>query len=144
MHTQDTLQQYGLGLGATQPQFGQSILGQPAFGSSIFGQPQQQGWGQQRQLSPQDIGEVVRQIVPLLPHILAQAQTQQPFQAAYGQRQLTPYDVNEVVRQILPVIPQVVGLLQGIPATVGLRPSASLWAGGVSEPAAAEQSVPAE
>src|SRR5207245_4590212 len=84
------------------------------FGSGL-------GWGQQgfgqRQLSPQDVGEVVRQIAPLLPQILAQ--TQQP-QAAFGyggygfgqQRQLTPWDVNEVVRQLIPVLPQIVAAIQ--------------------------------
>jgi hypothetical protein len=94
-----------------------SGLGQAAFGpgqlSGAFGG----AWGQ-RQLSPQDVGEVVRQIAPLLPQILAQSQ-QQPL-AAYGyggyginqQRQLTPWDVNEVVRQLLPILPQIVGAIQ--------------------------------
>ena len=76
----------------------------------------QQWGGQQRQLSQQDVNEVVRQLVPALPQILAQAQN--PFggigYAAYGQapRQLSPQDVNEVVRQILPIVPQIVGMLQ--------------------------------
>jgi hypothetical protein len=76
----------------------------------------QQWGGQQRQLSQQDVSEVVRQLVPALPQILAQAQN--PFggigYAAYGQapRQLSPQDVNEVVRQILPIVPQIVGMLQ--------------------------------
>ena len=117
-------------------------LGQPAFGyNSNFGGGQ--GWGQgfgqgygqnfggqwqQRQLSHQDVGEVVRQILPILPQVIAQAQHQP--QAAFGQsgfgggygqnfgaqwqqqRPLSQQDVNEVVRQILPVIPQIVGLLQ--------------------------------
>jgi hypothetical protein len=62
------------------------------------------------------VSEVVRQLVPALPQILAQAQN--PFggigYAAYGQapRQLSPQDVNEVVRQILPIVPQIVGMLQ--------------------------------
>jgi hypothetical protein len=124
--TQQTHQQWG----AINPQqqgaqFGlqgvQQGPGQAAFGQ--FGQPQQfgnaqqsYGWSQTRQLSQQDVGDVVRQLVPLLPQILAQAQ-QQP-QAAYGwpqQRQLSPQDVTEVVRQILPIVPQIVGLLQGQP-----------------------------
>src|SRR5207247_11124654 len=69
--------------------------------SDLWGQ---QWGGQQRQLSQQDVNEVVRQLVPALPQILAQAQN--PFggisYAAYGQapRQLSPQDVNEVVRQI--------------------------------------------
>jgi len=101
-------------------------LGQPAYGQ--FGQPNIGGWGQggygawgQRNLSQHDVGEIVRQLVPVLPIMLAQAQ--QPM-AAYGYgggfggfgqgpRMLTPQDVNEVVRQILPVLPQIVGLLQG-------------------------------
>jgi hypothetical protein len=61
------------------------------------------------------VSEVVRQLVPALPQILAQAQNpfggqgQNPFggmgYAAFGQaqRQLSPQDVNEVVRQILPI-----------------------------------------
>jgi hypothetical protein len=113
---------YGYG----QPQGGLGIhgvgygLGQAAYGQ--FGQPNIGAWGQggwgQRQLSQQDVGEVVRQLVPLLPVVLAQAQ-QQPMAAIgyggynQGPRMLTPHDVNEVVRQILPIVPQIVGLLQG-------------------------------
>jgi hypothetical protein len=78
----------------------------------------------QRQLSQQDIGEVVRQLLPLLPQVVAQAQQQpqaafgyNPYaqQGAYaqGQRPLTQQDVNEVVRQILPIVPQIVSALQG-------------------------------
>ena len=90
-------------------------LGQAAYGlqSGPYGTGQFGGaWGQ-RQLSPQDIGEVVRQMVPLLPQILAQSQ--QPMAAfGYGvqQRQLSPQDVNEVVRQLLPILPQIVGAIQ--------------------------------
>ncbi len=116
--------QQGLGFGQGQATLGglQGLqgLGQAAFGQTQqFGTPQQAyGWAQTRQLSQQDVGDVVRQLVPLLPQILAQAQ-QQP-QAAYGygwsqQRQLSPQDVNEVVRQILPIVPQIVSLLQGQP-----------------------------
>jgi hypothetical protein len=120
--------QGGLGLGQAAfggQQYGQ-FGGQPTFGASGYGwggQPmgwgQQQWGGQQRQLSPQDVNEVVRQLIPALPQILAQAQT--PFAgigyAAYGQapRQLSPQDVNEVVRQILPIVPQIVGMLQSQP-----------------------------
>lgn len=109
-----------------QPQGGLGIQGvgygpgQAAYGQ--FGQPNIGAWGQagwgQRHLSQQDVGEVVRQLVPLLPVVLAQAQ-QQPMAAFgyggynQGPRMLTPQDVNEVVRQILPIVPQVVGLLQG-------------------------------
>lgn len=106
---------------------GQAAFGQPGSYSSPFGQAGP--WGQgpniwQRQLSQQDIGEVVRQLLPLLPQVVAQAQ-QQP-QAAFGynpyaqqgpfgqgHRQLTQQDVNEVVRQLLPILPQIVSLLQG-------------------------------
>jgi hypothetical protein len=96
--------------------------GQPqGFGQQGFGQQQQPGWGgqPQRQLSQQDVSEVVRQLVPVLPQILAQAQ--QPHAAvgyaAFGQapRQLSQQDVNEVVRQILPIVPQIVGMLQNQP-----------------------------
>src|SRR5439155_24863830 len=74
---------------------------------------------QQRQLSQQDVSEVVRQLVPALPQILAQAQ--QPHAAigyaAFGQapRMLSQQDVNEVVRQLLPIVPQIVGMLQNQP-----------------------------
>jgi hypothetical protein len=113
----------------TNPQFPQAYgLGQAAYGQQ-FGQPSigtWGGWGQQRQLSPYEVSDVVRQLVPLLPQVLLQAQ-QQPQAAfgygqAYGQfpqfygqspRQLTQQDVNEVVRQILPILPQIVGTLQG-------------------------------
>jgi hypothetical protein len=104
------------GLGQQQPQWwGQQHpqgFGQQGFGQQGFGQ-------QQRQLSQQDVSEVVRQLLPALPQILAQAQ--QPHAAlgyaAYGQapRLLSQQDVNEVVRQILPIVPQIVGMLQGQP-----------------------------
>jgi hypothetical protein len=108
-----------------------NVPGQPASGPSAnqpgaaaFPQPNLGGWnGQpnwnqpQRQLSQQDVGEIIRQLAPLLPQLIAQAQ--QP-QAAYGQfgapaqqaRSLTPQDVNDVVRQILPILPQIVSMLQ--------------------------------
>jgi hypothetical protein len=92
----------------TQPQWNM----QPAWS---------QGSGQQqhRQLSPYDVNEVVRQLVPALPQIIAQAQQPNPglAYAAYGQapRTLTPQDVNDVVRQLLPLLPQIVGALQGQP-----------------------------
>jgi hypothetical protein len=123
---------YGLGQAAYGQQYGQ-YGGQPSIGAFGYNagwgaQPQAQAWnqlqqpqwgGQQRQLSQQDVSEVVRQLVPVLPQILAQAQ--QPHAAigyaAYGQapRQLSQQDVNEVVRQILPIVPQIVGTLQGQP-----------------------------
>jgi hypothetical protein len=121
-------QQYGQ-YGA-QP-YGQQYGAQPFIGAFGYnagwgaqpqwgGQQQPQWWGQQqRQLSQQDVSEVVRQLLPALPHILAQAQQPQAAlgYAAYGQapRLLTQQDVNEVVRQILPVVPQIVGMLQGQP-----------------------------
>jgi hypothetical protein len=90
-------------------------------GNQGWGQQQQPQWGgqHQRQLSQQDVSEVVRQLVPALPQILAQAQS--PYAgvgyAAYGQapRMLSQQDVNEVVRQLLPIVPQIVGMLQGQP-----------------------------
>jgi hypothetical protein len=123
---------YGLGQAAYGQQYGQ-YGGQPSMGVGYNpgwgAQPQAQGWGQmqqpqwgsqqQRQLSQQDVSEVVRQLVPVLPQILAQ--TQQPHAAigyaAYGQapRQLSQQDVNEVLRQLLPIVPQIVGTLQGQP-----------------------------
>jgi hypothetical protein len=103
---------HAYGLGQVGQQFGQQF-GQPnlsAFGQSGWGT--QPGWGQQRQLSQQDVGDVVRQLVPLLPQILGQAQ-----HGAHGfgqpQRLLTQQDVNEVVRQILPILPQIAALFQG-------------------------------
>jgi hypothetical protein len=124
---QGGLGQSGLGHGQSAyggQQYGQ-FGGQPTFGAFGYGwggQPMgwgQQWGGQQRQLSQQDVNEVVRQLIPALPQILAQAQN--PFggmgYAAYGQapRQLSPQDVNEVVRQILPIVPQIVGMLQSQP-----------------------------
>jgi hypothetical protein len=124
---------YGLGQAAYGQQYGQ-YGGQPSIGAFGYnvgwgGQPQAQAWNQlqqpqwggqqQRQLSQQDVSEVVRQLVPVLPQILAQAQ--QPHgaigYAAYGQapRMLSQQDVNEVVRQILPIVPQIVGTLQSQP-----------------------------
>jgi hypothetical protein len=123
---------YGLGQAAYGQQYGQ-YGGQPSIGAFGYNvgwgaQPQAQAWGQlqqpqwggqqQRQLSQQDVSEVVRQLVPVLPQILAQAQPQAAIgYAAYGQapRQLSQQDVNEVVRQILPIVPQIVGALQGQP-----------------------------
>jgi len=108
---------YGLGQ-AAYGQFGQPNIGgwgQGAWGQGGWGGGQA-GWGH-RQLSQQDVGEVVRQLVPLLPVMLAQAQ--QPMAAFgyggynQGPRMLGPQDVNEVVRQILPIVPQIVGALQG-------------------------------
>ncbi len=122
---------YGLGQAAYGQQYGQ-YGGQPSIGAFGYnpgwgmqpqgwGQQQQPQWGgqQQRQLSQQDVSEVVRQLVPVLPQILAQAQAPHAAigYAAYGQapRQLSQQDVNEVVRQILPIVPQIVGALQGQP-----------------------------
>jgi hypothetical protein len=127
---------WGLGAPLGQQQGWGYGLGQAAFGQQNYGGPggwgQNQGWGnqwQQRQLSQQDVGEIVRQLLPYLPQVVAHAQPQAAFglggqgYSAFGpnqglggfggQRQLSPQDVNEVVRQILPVIPQIVNLLQG-------------------------------
>ncbi len=115
---------YGLGQAAYGQQYGQ-YGGQPPTGAFGYnpGWAAQPQWGglQQRQLSQQDVSEVVRQLVPALPQILAQAQAQSPYAAigyaAYGQapRTLSQQDVNEVVRQILPIVPQIVGMLQNQP-----------------------------
>jgi hypothetical protein len=129
MSSPQTAGGYGLGQAAYGQQYGQPSIG--AFGYNVGwgAQPQAQAWGQlqqpqwggqqQRQLSQQDVSEVVRQLVPVLPQILAQAQAPHAAigYAAYGQmpRQLSQQDVNEVVRQILPIVPQIVGALQGQP-----------------------------
>jgi hypothetical protein len=113
---------HGLGQAAYGQQFGQ-YGGQPSAGgfgyNAGWGAQPQWGGQQQRQLSQQDVSEVVRQLVPVLPQILAQAQSPHAGigYAAFGQapRQLSQQDVNEVVRQILPIVPQIVGMLQGQP-----------------------------
>jgi hypothetical protein len=124
-------QAYGQPFGQQGQQFYQPALGVlGAFGAlqqpqwqQISQQPwqqfAQQPW-QQRQLSQQDVGDVVRQLLPILPQIIAQAQ---PVAMGYGfgqqgygfgqQRSLTQQDVNEVVRQILPIVPQIAASLQG-------------------------------
>jgi hypothetical protein len=131
-------QSYGLGQGA-YGNFGQ-------YGGQQFGQPNTGGWGswgQHRQLSQNDVGDVVRQLVPLLPQLLAQAQQQpqaafgyggygQGYGQNYGQlpKFLTQQDVNEVVRQILPILPQIVGMLQGQPqGTQGPLQAAAMHGG---------------
>jgi hypothetical protein len=137
---QQTFGQQAGGYG-TQGQFpglGQAAFGQPwgQYGGQQYGQPfgalgqvggvgLQSPWAmQQRHLTPQDANEVVRQLVPLLPQIIAQAQ-QQPQAAfgygGFGQRMLTQQDVNEVVRQILPIVPQIVAQLQGQSQMPGLH-----------------------
>src|SRR5712664_2918234 len=83
---------YGLGgYGFVQAAYGQQYGqygGQPPIGAFGYnaGWGAQPQWGgqQQRQLSQQDVSEVVRQLVPALPQILAQAQPQHAY-AAYGQ-----------------------------------------------------------
>jgi hypothetical protein len=118
-NTQQNPQQWGAinaallnpGMSQAYGPFGQQFTpaSMSAFGQNFGGQP---GWGAQRQLSQQDVGDVVRQLVPLLPQILAQAQT-----TGYGfgqpQRLLSQQDINEVVRQILPIVPQIAALFQG-------------------------------
>jgi hypothetical protein len=104
---------YGSGQGAYGQAFG-AYGNQPLFGSNPGwgGQPQWWSQHQQRQLSQQDVSEVVRQLLP------ASQQSTIPFgYAAYGQtpRSLSQQDVTEVVRQILPFVPQIVGMLQGQP-----------------------------
>jgi len=72
---------YGLGQAAYGPIWSAQYwrLGSGRWGQGGWGGGQA-GWGH-RQLSQQDVGEVVRQLVPLLPVMLAQAQ--QPM-AAFG------------------------------------------------------------
>jgi hypothetical protein len=112
-----------------QAQLGQAAMGQGAYGG--FGNPMggqsAAGWGgPQRQLSQQDVSNILQQIAPVLPQIIAQAQQNQyqPM-AAYGggfggQRSLSPQDVSEVVRQILPIIPQLVQSMQQQGGQMGL------------------------
>jgi hypothetical protein len=133
----------GLGAGFGQAAYGQQFgqygqnFGQPNPGGWGPGWGTQSGWGH-RQLSQQDVGDVVRQLLPLLPQILAQSQQPHLAQAAIGyggygvgyggygppQRQLTQQDVNEVVRQILPILPQIVGALQGQQGQIPLHAAA--------------------
>jgi hypothetical protein len=130
MFNPQSAQGYGAGLGLGQAAYGQQygqFGGQPQ-GWGQWGQQQPQWgqqWGQQRQLSQHEVHDVVRQLLPALPQILAQAQQPHLGYAAYGQgyghgfgygpRALTPQDVNEVVRQIMPILPQIVGALQSQP-----------------------------
>ena len=145
IHQQGLAQQ---GLAQNPAQWMQSGANSPlgasgGFGQAAYGQqPGQFGLGQiggawgPRQLSQQDVGEVVRQIVPLLPQVLAQSQ-QQPLAAfgygGYGMgqhRQLSPGDVNEVVRQLLPLLPQIVGAIQHGQAPWGQpMPIAAMYGG---------------
>jgi hypothetical protein len=124
--------QFGLpALSAFSPAWGTHPAWQPIAQQYWQNQPwqnqpwQQQPWQQQptaqqfwqqpwqpRQLTQQDVGDVVRQLVPMLPQILGQAQPA-TMGYGYGQRSLTQQDVNEVVRQILPIVPQVAAALQG-------------------------------
>src|SRR3979409_1008435 len=71
---------HGLGQAAYGQQYGQ-YGGQPSIGAIAGwgGQQQQPQWGAppQRQLSQQDVSEVVRQLLPALPQSLAQAQSPQ-------------------------------------------------------------------
>jgi hypothetical protein len=106
----------GGGYGLGQAAYGQGLGYNSTWGAQPLGWVQQQ----QRQLSQHDVNEVVRQLLPALPQIIAQAQNPYAgmgYAAAYGQvpRQLSQLDVNEVVRQILPFVPQIVGTLQGQP-----------------------------
>ncbi len=108
-------------------------LGYAAYGQALYGQGP-------RLLSQQDVNEVVRQILPIVPQIVGMLQGQPQlqyaalqggsspfgqqyggpqFQAAFGapinagqQRQLTQQDVADVTRQLVGLIPQVIGNLQ--------------------------------
>jgi len=111
-------QQSQQGLGS----FGQGAYGQGAFGQGAFGAQFGQNWGgQQQRLSQQEVSNLLQQIAPVLPQIIAQAQLQQQqYQpmAAFGggfgggQRSLSPQDVGEVVRHLLPIIPQLLQSMQ--------------------------------
>jgi hypothetical protein len=116
---------FGQGYGASAGHgLGQAAYGQPFGQGNAGGWGPGGGWGSQRQLSQHDVGDVVRQLVPLLPQILAQSQHPQaafgygwsqfgqPGQPGQYGRQLTQQDVSEVVRQLLPIMPQILGNLQ--------------------------------
>src|SRR6266852_4042727 len=85
---------YGFGQAASGQQYGQ-YGGQPSTGTFGYnagwgaqpqgwGQQQQPQWGgqQQRQLSQQDVNEVVRQILPIVPQIVGMLQNQPQLQYA--------------------------------------------------------------
>jgi hypothetical protein len=103
--------QYGM-----QPGTGAFGYNAGGWGGQWGAQPQWSGLPQ-RQLSQQDVNELVRQLLPALPQIIAQAQQPHPAlaNAAFSpmSRTLSQQDVNDVVRQLLPLLPQIVGALQG-------------------------------
>jgi hypothetical protein len=121
LQNQQAQQTAGIGQGGYgQGAFGQGNFGQGAFGGQFGQNWGAQNWGAQRQLSPQDVSNVLQQIAPILPQIVAQAQQQQyqqplaAFGGGYGhnQRSLSQQDVSEVVRQILPIVPQLLQSMQ--------------------------------
>jgi hypothetical protein len=122
------------GLGwSVAPGLGQAAFGQQAYGPlgmGAWGSTQpfagQTAWamqptlGQQRQLSPQDVNEVARQLAIIISQSQMQGQPQPLAAFGYGygpygqpQRLLSQNDITDVVRQILPMLPQIVGALQG-------------------------------
>jgi hypothetical protein len=130
--------------GLGQAPISQGAFGQGAFGTPLGGAPYAAGlnWSaQQRQLTQQDVGAILQQIVPVLPQIIAQAQQNQQYQpmAAYGgglgfnQRSLSPQDVSEVVRLLLPVIPQVLQSMQQQGTQTGFGWSTLGQAGGFGQ-----------
>ena len=137
---QNAQNQQGGGLG----QFGQAAFGTSsgAYGAP-FGGAQSTGWGAaQRQLSQQDVSNILQQIAPVLPQIIAQAQQAsyqqslyQPMAAFAGNsRSLSPQDVSEVVRQLLPIIPQLLQSTQQqggpwSPAQMGFGQAGQGWQG---------------
>jgi len=77
---------YGLGQAAYGQQYGQQPSGAFGHNAGWGAQPQWGGqlWGgqQQRQLSQQDVNEVVRQILPIVPQIVGMLQGQPQLQYA--------------------------------------------------------------
>jgi hypothetical protein len=117
-----------------QNQQSQQGPGQGAYGQGVYGgQFGGMNWGAQRHLTPMDVSNILQQVAPILPQILAQAQQQQhqplaAFGGGFGayQRNLSPQDVSEVVRQILPVIPQI---LQSAQQQTGFGQQGLGWSG---------------
>ena len=79
---QQGLGQQGLGQqGLGQQGFGQQGLGQQGLGQFGQGGPQfqsafgaQSGWGQQRQLTQQDVADVARQLIGVIPQVIGNLQ----------------------------------------------------------------------
>ena len=98
LNVQSAYGQRGDGLGLA-PGLGQAAFGQQAYGApgmGAWGQPfagqtawamqptMQPAWGQQRQLSPQDVNEVARQLAMIISQSQMQGQVQPLAAFGYG------------------------------------------------------------